>query len=554
MVNPLLLAGPLLGCALAAADDSMTSGRPPTVAQTCYDVTHYDLRLRVDPEEESLAGTLRMEAVLLQAAPRFELDLHRRLTVEAVTVEGQPAEFEHEQGVLSITPVKPLDDLDTEFEVEVRYGGKPREAPRPPWDGGLTWTETRGGDPWVATSCQGEGADLWWPCKDQPGDEPEDMAITVTVPAPLVCASNGRLLGVDEEEDGWLTYRWYVSMPISTYSVALNIAPYETIEREYTSVAGDTFPVIYWVLPENREEGEALMEDVLRQMAFMERTFGPYPFRADKYGIAETPHLGMEHQSIIAYGNRYRGNPWGTQHGFDNLHLHEFAHEWWANLVTARNWKDFWIHESFGTYCEALYTEEVSGFEGYKLQMEEKRDGVLNQGAIAPREPRSTNEMYFSAGNPDAPGLDIYNKGSWVLHTLRWLMGDEKFFEFLRRMAYPTPELEAVTDGGQCRFSDTEEVVAIAERVAGRELGWFFEVYLRQPALPVLHSEVEDGRLVLRWDVPDDRPFPMPVQVRVGEELVRVELPEGEATVEIPAGGTVEVDPHAWLLKAREER
>ena len=549
MTTALLLSGLL---AFGAVDDSETSGRPLPPGQACYDVTHYDLALKVDPETESIEGRMRMEATLLEGTSEVVLDLHDRLTVRSVSVEGRDAQFVHEAGEIRIQPVKALDDVGSTIEVVVEYGGKPRVAPRPPWDGGFTWTETKAGAPWIATSCQGQGADLWWPCKDQPGDEPETMAITVTVPEGLVAACNGKLLGVDEAEDGWSRYRWFVSMPISTYSVALNIAPYRTIERTHTSIAGEEFPVIYYVLPENYDKGLVLMEDILKQMVFMEDTFGPYPFRADKYGVAETPHLGMEHQSIIAYGNRYSGNPWGSEHGFDFLHMHEFAHEWWANLVTARNWKDFWIHESFGTYSEALYVEHVSGFEGYKLQMSEKRGRMLNAAPIAPREDRSTNEMYFSDDNPNAPGIDIYNKGSWVLHTLRWLVGDERFFEFLRRMAYPTPEMEAITDGGQCRFSTTDEVIEIAERVTGQELDWFFALYVRQPHLPRLEVARGADGLELAWDVPEGLEFPMPVQVRIGDELLRVEMPGGKARVAVPQGADVEVDPHAWLLRVRE--
>ena len=544
--RPLLLLLALVP--VASAGDSETSGRPLPPEQACFDVVHYDLDLEIDPGQKSIRGSLTMRALLLAGTEDLILDLDGRLKVEGVTVNGEPVAFEHAGGEVRIHPSDALGKVGSEFEVKVRYGGKPRVAPNPPWDGGFDWAETSQGEPWIATACQGQGADLWWPCKDQPGDEPRDMSIRATVPKPLIVASNGRLLSVEEARPGWHTFTWWVSVPISTYSVALNIAPYATIEREYTSIAGETFPVIYYVLTENLERGQALMEDILRQMAFMEKTFGPYPFRGDKYGVAETSHMGMEHQSIIAYGNRYRGNPWGTQHGFDFLHLHEFAHEWWANLVTAENWKDFWIHESFATYAEALYVEELDGFEGYKLQMAEKRGRMSNRGAIAPREGRSTNEMYFSDEHPDAPGIDIYNKGSWVLHSLRWLMGDEKFFTFLRRMAYPTPDMEALLDGGQCRFSSTEELIEIAEGIAGEELGWFFELYLRQPKLPTLVVERGADGLRLRWETPGKLPFFLPVQVRVGEHLERVAMPEGHGFLALEEGVEAEVDPNGWLL------
>jgi aminopeptidase N len=250
-----------------------------------------------------------------------------------------------------------------------------------------------------------QGADLWWPCKDQPDDEADSVVINVTVPKPLVCASNGQLFGVYDAEST-RTFTWSVTTPINTYGIALNIAPYETISRDYTSIAGDTFPVTYWVLPENLAKGKVLFEDNLKQMRGLEELFGPYPFRADKYGVAETPHLGMEHQTIIAYGNDYRGDLWGEDRGYDELHLHEFAHEWWANLVTAKNWNDFWIHEGFASYAQALYAERVAGETAYFTEMQEQRRHA-NRAAIAPREPRSTAEMYFG-DVPGSPGGDIY--------------------------------------------------------------------------------------------------------------------------------------------------
>jgi len=531
-----------------------TSGAPIEADQSCYDVRHYTLRLRVDPEEKRIDGSLAMSARMVAASPVVALDLDPTLEVASVTatLSGEPLAVESERagGRIRIRAAEPLPE-GAEIAVEVAYGGKPRVAENPPWDGGFTWARTKKGEPWIATSCQGEGADLWWPCKDQPSDEPESMDLFITVPRDLVVASNGRLVGVERSERGWRTHHWHVSTPINNYGVALNIAPYETISKDYASVAGDTFTVTYWVLPENVKEGKELFEDVLRQIAFFEDVFGPYPFRADKYGVAETPHLGMEHQTIIAYGNEYRGNPWGKQQGFDFLHHHEMAHEWWANLVTARNWNDFWIHEGFATYAQALYVERLNGPEEYRVEMLGNRRRIRNRGAVAPRGPRSTQEMSFSQEGASAPGNDVYYKGSWILHTLRFLVGDEKFFVALRRMAYPDPELEKVTDGSQCRFSDSEEIRAIAEEHTGQDLGWFFEVYLRQPELPRLVHEVQGKDLHLSWQTSNDLPFPMPIEVRMGKEVVRVEMPDGKATLPLKTKDH-EIDPHHWVLRAAE--
>jgi aminopeptidase N len=543
--------GVLALVALPATQETvLTSGRPIPAEQACYDVFHYGLDVRVDPEKRAIQGQVTVSGRVLAASKAIVLDLDEHLKVERVSAADRELPFTHRRGEIRIESSELFQQPNSQFQLAVAYGGKPREAPMAPWDGGFVWAKTRDGKPWIATANQMQGADLWWPCKDQPDDEPDSMDIRVTVPVPLVVASNGRLAGVADAEQGWRTYHWHVSTPINAYGVALNIAPYETITREVTSVAGDVFPVTYWVLPENLEKGKVLFEDIVRQMRTLEELYGPYPFRADKYGVAETPHLGMEHQTIIAYGNEYKGNPWGEDYGCDMLHLHEFAHEWWANLVTAKNWNDFWIHEGFASHAQALYVERLVGPEAYFREMAAQRHAIQNRAAVAPREPRSTADMYFG-NRPDSPGSDIYAKGGWILHTLRWLLGDESFFRALRRMAYPDRALEQANDGRACRFATTDEIQEIAEAAADRELDWFFEVYLRQPALPRLETRVKGGELHLEWQASGERAFPMPVEVRLGAELVRVECPDGKGRLALGGQDHV-VDPRGWLLREED--
>ena len=548
-MNALVLAPLLLWPLQEKQEPPLTSGRPAPAEQLCYDVTHYDLALRVLPDEQAIEGRVEVTATLLEPSESLILDLDGRLEVSGVELRlhgnESALEYRHEGGELVVA----LEDNELApgeaFTLAISYGGVPRVAPRAPWDGGFQWERTPSGAHWIATSNQMQGADLWWPCKDQPDDEPDGMNIRVTVPSDLKAVANGRLVGVSEE-DGLATWHWEVTTPINIYGVALNIAPYEVIEREITSITGERFLAAYWMLPENQEKGAELFEDFVRQIRWFEETFGPYPFRGDKAGLVETPHLGMEHQSVIAYGNEYRGNPWGEDQGFDFLLHHEFAHEYWANLVTCRNWNDFWIHEGFGTYAQALYCEALNGPEGYRKRMREIRRGIRNRAPVAPREPMSTSDVYFGA-----TGGDIYNKGAWILHTLRFLVGDERFAVALRRMAYPDPALEASRDGRACRFSDTEEIRAIAEQHTGMDLEWFFEVYLRQPALPTLVDEREGDSLTLRWELPEGLAFPMPVEVEIAGERQRIALEEGTATVEVPEGAEVVIDPDGWLLMNR---
>jgi aminopeptidase N len=526
------------------------SGGALAAEQACYDVERYELALRVDPAEKRIRGRLVLRARLVEPARWIALDLDHPLAIEAVAELGEGgadgAALAHERdGGRFRVDLGAERAAGSELALAVRYGGSPRVSPNPPWKGGFTWGQTPSGAPWIATSCQGEGADLWWPCKDHPSDKPLGMTLAITLPNGLLCASNGVLRSDAPAEEGWHTQTWSLELPFSNYGIALNIAPYEVVETTYESVTGEKMPVYFWCLPESRAKAEKILPEFVGHLRFYEELLGPYPFRAAKYGIAETPHLGMEHQTIIAYGNQFRRSPLK----YDWLHHHELAHEWWGNLVTCRDWKDMWIHEGFGTYMQALYLEKTLGEEAYRQQMRsQSRHG--NRRPIAPRVSRDSKQIYF--GDDGGPSdNDIYYKGSWVLHTLRHLIGDEAFFRSLREFCYPSEEARRATDGSCVRLVDTEDYIALVERLAERELDWFFEVYLRQPALPELVVEREGERVKLRWKVPGDLPFPMPLPVRVGGELRRVEIgPEG-ASLEVPPGAELEIDPHAWVLRAR---
>ncbi|HET6568997.1 MAG TPA: M1 family metallopeptidase [Rhodothermales bacterium] len=526
----------------------MDSGGPLMPEQAEYDITYYGLNVRVDPAEQSIAADLTANARVVKPLQWFVLDLDTVYTissVEALDEDGQatPISFERKIG-------KVWTDLGREYEagevvrVRVTYSGKPRVAVNPPWGGGFTWAKTPSGEPWVATSMQGEGADLWWPCKDHPSDEADSVAINVTVPGGLVDVSNGRSRGVTDNADGTKTYHWFVSTPINNYAVALNIAPYRTITETFHSVSGMDLPVTFWILPEAYDLGKKQLPEFLKHLAFYEKMLGPYPFRADKYGVAHTPYLGMEHQTIIAYGDDFDDEPWG----YDWLHFHELGHEWWGNMVTAADWKDFWLHEGLTEYMQALYSEQLFGEDAYRKVIRQFRSDLQNIQPVAPRETQTTDQVYFIAGQDGGtPNNDIYYKGAVILNSLRYLIGDEDFFTLLRRFAYPTPALEQVTDGRQCRFVDTEDFVRMAEQVSGMKLEWFSNVYLRQAALPELvQTQTADG-IKLAWKVPGDLPFPMPVDVEVDGQIRRVEMVNGQAT--IPATGDVVIDPGEWVLR-----
>ncbi len=529
----------------------INSGGPLMPEQAAYDVKSYDLVLRVDPAGQSIKGASTTHALIVHPTDWFVLDLDTALTVDSVTLVDsvkkahQPLHYERREGKLWVAFPKtrqPGEDV----RVRVAYGGKPRVAPRPPWIGGFVWSKTADGQPWVGVACQGEGADIWFPVKDHPSDKPETTSLHFTVPQPLVAASNGRLQSVVKNQDGTQTFNWFVSTPISNYNITLNVAPYKTVEDRYMSVSGSAVPITFWVLPEDFDKGMGLVKQIKDYLSFFEEYLGPYPFRADKLGIAQTKYLGMEHQTIIAYGNNFKYDA----KGFDWLMFHELGHEWWSNLVTANDWRDFWIHEGFQSFMDTLYIERKRGKDAYLKEMANRMLRLRNMQPVAPRESRTTLQMYWAAPDYLDSDPDIYDKGAVVLHTLRYLIGERAFFTALRRMAYPDPRMEKITNGRQVRFATTDEFLHVAEAASGRDLDWFFEVYLRQPKLPKLVAEKNGDQMILRWDVPDNLAFPMPVEVQLGSSIKRLEMPLGTASVPV-SGQSVTVDPQNWILKAR---
>ncbi|MGH7542519.1 MAG: M1 family metallopeptidase [Gemmatimonadota bacterium] len=526
------------------AADSYDSGGPLIPEQASYDVTFYGLDLEVEPADSTIAGEVTVHArvgsplewLVLDLVP--ELEVRSTRLVDGGSATGLP--LERRGGKLWLKLPRTYQPGEA-LAAAIAYGGRPPIAKRPPWNGGFTWARTASNEPWITTTCQTEGADIWWPVKDHVSDEPDSMSIRVTVPDGLVVASNGKLLGTESVGGGRTAYRWFVSTPINTYNVAVNIAPYRVIEDEFTSVSGDIFPVLFYVLPEDYDKGVAFIPEIERHLRFYEDRLGPYPSRTDKYGVAQTPHLGMEHQSIIAYGANFSNlsmTPEGD-FGFDKLHHHELSHEWWGNLVTNADWKDWWIHEGFGTYMQVLYAEELNGQDGYMRYLDAIRPMIGNRHAVAPRESMTVADM---------GDRDIYFKGAWILHTLRYLIGEDELGRALRRMAHPAQE--GVKDGGPFRFASTEDFVRIVEEISDRDLSWFFEIYLRQPILPELRMKREGTSLALAWITPNGLPFPMPVEVSIGTDLVTVDLTDGIAWLRVPEDATVIADPQRRILKS----
>lgn len=508
--------------------------------QAAYDVKFYSISLNIDPKEKSINGWVDVVVKTINPLQSLLLDLNSNYKVTSIRWndkddKNEKLSFDHDSGKIKIYFPQEIDKGET-IKVTIHYRGKPPVAKRPPWDDGFVWSKTPSGADWIGVTCQGGGADIWWPCKDHPSDEPDSLELNITVPENLICAANGKLIGESSNGDGTKTFNWFVSTPINNYGVSLHIATYDTINYKYVSVTGENIPVTIYALPENLEKARQHSPQFLEHLKFYEELLGPYPFRRDKYAVAETPYLGMEHQTIIANGFGYKN----SEDGFDWLHHHELAHEWFGNLVTARDWSDFWIHEGTGAYMQSLYAEKLGGISAYH-SYQQKRMNFENKQPVAPRIEMTGSEAYTS---------DIYVKGSWTLHTLRYYLGKDTLFQILRKWCYPTKELENISEGTQCRFSDTDEFLKIAEEVSGKKLDWFWEVYLRQASLPTLIAEIDssDSILKLKWQIENNIPFNLSVEVKIGDEIKQVEMKNGEAEITLPPNTIPGIDPNKWIL------
>jgi aminopeptidase N len=523
--------------ALSAQTAASGGALDPVQKKMTFDTA--DLQFEVDPEREVINATATLVFTTLEKTDRIVVDLDKNYTVTAVTVDGvDAASFANPEGRMTIKLLKKA-AKGARLTVKITYGGRPHTAVRAPWDGGFVWAKTPDGSPWIATAVQNEGCDLFWPCIDYPTYEPQKVTLHITVPKGLKAPSNGKLIGVDTFDDGRTTWNWEIARP-NPYAIALNVGPYEEISGTYKSKYGNEIPMFYWYLPGERPKAETLFAEFTPVLDFYESVVGPYPWASEKVGVVETPYLGMEHQTINAYGNKYARAP----EGFDWLFQHEFGHEWFANQMTAPNWDDFWLHEGFTEYMQPLYGRWREGDARYAAMMLDMRTKILNQSALVTGKPQTADEVYKKA---PGRGGDIYYKGAWVLHTLRNAIGDAAFHQIVQLTVYgradPAPGNFAPV------FRTTPEFIAYVKQVTGQDWQWFFDVYLYQAALPKLTVNRNATQLTLKWTSPNARPFPLPVEVSVNDVVQKVAMTGGLATITIPEGAHVVVDPMARVLK-----
>ncbi len=468
--------------------------------RTCYDVNFYNLNIAIDLEKHSIAGYNEIHFTATTDFQKMQIDLFENMHISKITYFGRILRFNRIENAVFIDI--PYQKKGMKNAIKVYYDGKPTVAKRAPWDGGFVWTShSKNNDPWVGVACEGTGASLWWPNKDHLSDEPDSMAINITIPNGLFCVSNGTLRSTEPVDTTQTTFHWFVSYPINNYNVTLNIANYTHFSDTYIAKDGDSLALDYYVLPENLTKAKKQFAQVQDVLACYEYYFGKYPFWKDGYALVDTPYLGMEHQGAIAYGNKYMegylGNSPLDMH-WDYIIVHESGHEYWGNSISCNDHAEMWLHESFTTYMEALFVEYMYDYPKAIAYLEEQKRNIYNISPLIG--PMDVNYDGWV-------GSDIYYKGAWILHTLRNVFNDdEKWFKFLKSF-YQKHKISNIT---------TLDFIQAASDAIQHDLTPFFNQYLYQKNPPTLVYSIQKKRkkLILNYywkDVVEG--FDMPIKV-----------------------------------------
>ncbi len=470
-----------------------------------WDLTYYHLDISVDPEKRTIYGSNEISYHVIESYHEMQIDLQQPLILTRAEQNGKDLEIRHD-GNAHFIKLKDTQIKGENNKIKVFYEGKPRVAVRAPWDGGISWERDKNGNHFIASSCQGLGASVWWPNKDHMYDEVEGMLMSVNVPKGLTNISNGRLVKVDEMSES-TTFHWQVVNPINNYGVNINIGDYVNFSEIYQGENGD-LDMDYYILSYNLEKAKIHFEDAVKTMQAFEYWFGPYPFYEDSFKLVETPYLGMEHQSSVTYGNKYKkgylgrdlsGTGWGLK--FDYIIIHETGHEWFANNITYKDIADMWVHEGFTTYSENLFVDYHYGKKAASEYVIGTRRNIRNLKPIIG--PYNVNKGGSS---------DMYAKGANLLHTLRQITGNDVRWRKILRGLNSEFYHQTVT---------TSQIENYISKKMKMNLNPFFNQYLRDNRIPTLQYSIKNNVLKFRWtDVIDN--FEMPMELIVNEKNIRI--------------------------------
>lgn len=481
--------------------------------RTCFNVTYYDLNLDIDFDNQAIRGYNDIHYTVLSNFTSLQLDLFENMLIDSIVYQGEVLNYSRAYNAFFVefTAEQRIGDKD---KLRVYYHGQPIIANNPPWDGGFTWQKDKEGKPWLGVSCEGIGASLWWPNKDHLSDEPDSMRVTCTVPEDLIFVGNGLLVEekIDTENHKAL-FSWKVSYPINNYNVTLNIGDYVNFQDAYFAEDGEELLLDYWVMPYNLEKAQVQFQQVPPMLACYESYFGKFPFWEDNYKLVETPYLGMEHQTAIAYGNNYKKGYNGYDFSriglnFDYIIIHETGHEYWGNLISAQDIADMWIHEGFCTYSEALYVECMYDYQKGQDYVNAKKPSIGNRHPMA--------GIYDV--NVEGDG-DMYNKGMLFLNTLRHVINDDAlWFDILKEMTTEKFAYQTIT---------ANDLMFFFNKKTGLNLTPVFMQYVFHKDIPVLYYDLEKVKgkkylLKYKWQT-DVADFNMPVELILDDERIRLE-------------------------------
>jgi len=501
---------------LPTVDDTLRGSVTPE--RSWWDLQYYHLSINVRPESKSVSGTVAVHYKVIDPSQILQIDLQPPLSITSVTQDNQAVTFEKKGKNAYMIRLTKTQQPGRAESVMITYSGKPIEAKNPPWQGGFQWAYDKEGMAFIATSCQGLGASVWWPCKDHMYDEPDSMLMSVTTPAKLTDVSNGRLRKTTMNPDGTKTFDWFVTNPINNYGVNVNIANYEHFADTLHGEQG-VLDIDYYVLPHNLEKAKEQFKQVKPMLKAFEYWFGPYPFYEDGYKLVEVPYLGMEHQSSVTYGNGYQngylghdasGSGWGLK--WDFIIIHESGHEWFANNITYRDIADMWIHEGFTNYSETLYTEYHFGKNAGNEYCYGTRKGIANDRPIIGIynfNKRGSGDMYPKAGN--------------MLHTIRHSIDNDKLFREILRGMNKTFRHQTVT---------TAQIENYISEKAGFDYSKVFDQYLRTVRIPILEYSIDKNTVTYRWSNVVEG-FNLPLVLRNGSSVIRLLPTEKWQTVKV---------------------
>ena len=490
--------------------------------RSCYDVTFYDLKLKVIPTSQSIEGSNTIYYKSTTDFKKMQVDLFANMQIVNISQHNKPLKFNREGNAIFISFTN-IQKKGKAYAIKIDYRGKPQIAKNPPWDGGFSWKKDANGMDWIVVSCEGTGASLWFPNKDHLSDEPDSVRISCAVPKGLTCVSNGNLRSAKDLKSEsqvfdnkqldkislipYTEFEWFVSYPINNYNITLNIADYANFKDTYTAQDGEKLDLDYYVLKPNLEKAKIHFKQVKPMLACYEKYFGKYPFWKDGYALVETPYWGMEHQSAVAYGNNYKNN----EYGFDFIIIHESGHEYFGNSLSCNDHAEMWIHESFTTYMEALYVECMQGYEKSIQYLEKQKAGISN------REPL-IGPLGVNYSQPDS---DIYYKGTWMLHTLRNVVNDDKiWFETLK----------GLTTKFRITNVSTQQIIDYFNEKTGKNLTPYFDMYLKTKHIPTLQYQLilKNNNIVeLRYRYKDATDS-MPIKAGFGLQMYEVITPNNE--------------------------